>query len=91
MTLGSRQTRRKRRARRRRQELKKGADTTIFLAIARTYTLVRDVDWSVLFFGLLASLVGSVVAVLTGGVILAALLFLSCLFLCGALWVKELN
>ena len=91
MTLGSRQTRRKRRARRRRRQLKKGADTAIFLAIARTYTSVRDVDWSVLFFGLLASLVGAVVCLVSGGIVLAALLFLSSLVLFVVLWVKELS
>ena len=91
MTLGSRQTRRKRRARMRRRQLKKGADTAIFLAIARTYTSVRDVDWSVLFFGLLASLVGAVVCLVSGGIVLAALLFLSSLVLFVVLWVKELG
>ena len=91
MTLGSRQTRRKRRARRRRRELKKGADTAIFLVIARIYTSVRSLDWPVLFFGLLASLVGSVVCLLTGGIVLAALLFLLSLALFVALWVKELD
>ena len=91
MTLGSRQTRRKRRARRKRRQLKKGADTAIFLAIARTYTSVRDVDWSVLFFGLLASLVGAVVCLVSGGIVLAALLFVSSLVLFVVLWVKELD
>ena len=91
MTLGSRQTRRKRRARRRRRQLKKGADTAIFLAIARTYTSVRDVDWSVLFFGLLASLVGAVICLVSGGIVLAALLFVSSLLLFVVLWVKELD
>jgi hypothetical protein len=91
VTLGSRQTRRKRRARRERRELKKGADTAIFLVIARIYTSVRGLDWPVLFFGLLASLVGSVVCLLTGGIVLAALLFLLSLSLFVALWVKELD
>ena len=91
MTLGSRQTRRKRRARRERRELKKGADTAIFLVIARIYASVRGLDWPVLFFGLLASLVGSVVCLLTGGIVLAALLFLLSLSLFVALWVKELD
>jgi hypothetical protein len=90
VTLGSRQTRRKQRARRRRRELKKGADTAIFLVIARTYTSVRDVDWSVLFFGLLAFLVGSVICVVSGGIVLAALLFLSSVVLFVTLLVKEL-
>jgi len=91
VTLGSRQTRRKRRARRKRRELKKGADTAVFLVIARIYTSVRGLDWPVLFFGLLASLVGSVVCVLTGAIVLAALLFLLSLSLFVALWVKELD
>ena len=91
MTLGSRQTRRRRRARRRRRELKNGADTAIFLVIARIYTSVRSLDWPVLFFGLLASLMGSVVCVVSGGIVLAALLFLSSLVLFVVLWVKELG
>jgi len=91
VSAGSRQTRRQRRARRWRRELKKDADTALFSIIARTYVAARGVDWSVLFFAMLASLVGSVVCVLTGGFVLGVLLFVSSLFLCAALWAREFD
>ena len=91
MTLGSRQTRRKRRARRRGKELKKDAHAALFLVVARVYMAARGVAWPVLFYALLFCLVGSVVCVLTGGTVLAVLLFLASLLLMLGLWTRELE
>ena len=91
MSVGSRQTRRKRRARRRHKQRKNSANAVLFEIVAVVHTLSKRVDWPVLFFAMLSSLVGSVVSVLIGAVVLAAILFISSALLCGALWARELN
>lgn len=91
MSAGSRQTRRQRRARMRWAQRRKTANGVLFELVAAMYRLANRVDWPVLFFAMLASLVGAVVSALAGGLVLAGCLFLSSLFLCAALWARELN
>ncbi len=55
------------------------------------YRLANRVDWPVLFFAMLASLAGTVLSLLAGGVGLTLFFVLSSLFLFFALWTKGLG
>ncbi len=89
MSVGSRQTRRKRRARRREAELKELGSTVLARAVAVVDQATKGVEWHVLFFALLFSLVGAVVSVLAGEATFAVLFFLSSLVLYVALWKRD--
>lgn len=71
--------------------MRKTADGAIFEFVARVHAAVGSIDWSVLFFALLASLVGTVLSLVAGGVGLALFFLLSSLFLFLALWTKGLG
>ncbi len=89
MSVGSRQTRRKRRARKREAELKELGSTVLARAADMVHKATRGVEWYVLFFALLFSLVGAVVSVLTNQAAFAVLFFFSSLFLYVALWKRD--
>lgn len=89
MSVGSRQTRRERRARRKGAELKELGSTVLARAVAMVHGVTRGVEWHVLFFALLFSLVGVVVSVLADEAAFAVLFFLSSLFLYVALWKRD--
>jgi apolipoprotein N-acyltransferase len=91
VSVGSRQTRRKRRARRRRAQRKKNADAVLFEFFAGVHMLTRSIEWSVLFFALMLSLVVAVVTALFGAIGFAGFFFVLSLFLCLALWTRELG
>ena len=91
MSTGSRQTRRQRRARSRRARRKNGANFVLLEIVAAVHRSAKSIEWPVLFFAMLAALVGAVVSVLAGEVVLAGCLFVSSLLLCVALWARELN
>lgn len=91
MSMGSRQTRRRRRARSAWARRRRNANAVLFEIVGAVHALARRVDWPVLFFAMLATLVGAVVSVLMGAVVLAVILFVSSAVLCGALWARELN
>ncbi|MDP8951525.1 MAG: hypothetical protein M3N18_04665 [Actinomycetota bacterium] len=71
--------------------MRKSADAAIFEFVARVRAAVGGVEWSVLFFALLASLAGTVLSLVAGGAGLALFFFLSSLFLFLALWTKGLG
>ena len=91
MSTGSRQTRRQRRARSRRARRKNSANRVLLEIVAAVHSSAKRIEWPALFFAMLAALVGAVVSVLAGEVVLAGCLFLASLFLCVALWARELN
>ena len=79
MSVGSRRSMRKRsQARRKREKLKEFAHAS-----------ARGAEWSVLFFGLLVSLVGVLVTILAGEVLYAILFFFISLLVGVALWKRE--
>jgi membrane protein YqaA with SNARE-associated domain len=53
------------------------------------HALTRGVQWSVLFFGLLVSLVGVLVTILAGEILYTVLFFVFSLFVGAALWSRE--
>lgn len=53
--------------------------------------MTRSIEWSVLFFALMISVVAAVVAVLFGALGSAGFFFVLALFLCLALWTRELG
>jgi len=57
--------------------------------IVLVHRLTGDVEWEVLFFGLLFSLGGMVVCAIAGADVFAVLFFLLSLFLYLALWKRE--
>jgi hypothetical protein len=91
MPMGSRQTRRRRRARSERARRRRNANAVLFEIVGSVHASARKVEWPVLFFAMLATLVGAVVSLLTGAFVLAAVLFVSSAVLCGALWARELS
>ena len=91
MSVGRRQTRRKRRARSRRAQRRKTANAVLFEFVAGVYALTRSIEWSVLFFALMISVVAAVVTVLFGALGFAGFFFVLALFLGLALWTRELG
>lgn len=91
MSMGSRQTRRRRRARSERARRRRNANAVLFEIVGAVHASARKVEWPVLFFAMLATLVGAVVSLLTGAFGLAVGLFVSSAALCGALWARELR
>jgi hypothetical protein len=89
--VGRRQTRRRRRVRRRRVRLKNSANAVLLTLLAGVHGLTESIGWSMLFFALMLSLAMAVVWALLGEVGFAALFFVSSLFLCVALWTRELK
>ena len=71
--------------------MRESANAAIFEFVARVHTAVGGVDWSLLFFALFASLAGTVLSILAGGVGLAVFFVLLSLFLFLALWTKGLG
>ncbi len=53
--------------------------------------MTRSIEWSVLFFALIFSLTMAVASALLGDAGFATLFFVSSLFLCLALWTRELE
>lgn len=53
--------------------------------------MTRSIEWSVLFFALMISVVAAVVTVLFGALGFAGFFFVLALFLCLALWTRELG
>ncbi len=91
MSVGSRQTRRRRRARSKWAQRRRSANAVLFEIVGAVHASARRVDWPVIFFAMLAALVGSVVCLLTGAYVLAIGLFLSSAVLFGALWARDLS
>ncbi len=71
--------------------MRESANAAIFEFIARVHRVVGGVEWSLLFFALFASLAGTVLSILAGGVGLAVFFVLLSLFLFLALWTKGLG
>ncbi len=91
VSVGRRQTRRKRRARSRRAQRRKTANAVLFEFVGGVHALTRSIEWSVLFFALMISLVAAVITALFGAVGFAGFFFVLALFLCLALWTRELG
>jgi hypothetical protein len=91
MSMGSRQMRRRRRARSERARRRRNANAVLFEIVGAVHASAKKVEWPVLFFTMLATLVGAVVSLLTGAFVLAAGLFVSSVVLCGVLWARELS
>jgi hypothetical protein len=60
--------------------MRKSADAAIFEFVARVHTVIGGVEWSLLFFALFASLAGTVLSIIVGGVGLALFFFFASLF-----------
>jgi uncharacterized membrane protein YfcA len=91
MSVGSRQSRRRRRARSKQAQRRRSANAVLFEIVGSVHASARKVEWPVLFYAMLATLVGVVVSLLTGAFVLAAGLFVSSVVLCVALWAMELR
>jgi hypothetical protein len=91
VSVGRRQTRRKRRVLKRRTRLRDDANGFLIWLIAGVYSLTKSIEWRVLFFAMMFSLVLAVASSVLGEVVLAGVFSGSSVLLVLALWTRELE